>query len=717
MQFDSLAYIALLGGTLLAFFQLNATARTWLLIAASLLFYATWSIPFTGLIVLSAVIDYTAALAIHGSRTPRRRRAFLLLSLVSNLGLLGYFKYAGFFLDNLRSVLGDSAAADALAIVLPPGISFYTFQTMSYTIDVYRRQLVPTRSFSRMFLFVTFFPQLVAGPIERAGHLLTQFECAVRHRFRVENFVVGARMIVWGLAKKVLVADSCARLVDAAYADPAGYDGWSLMVATYAFTLQIYFDFSAYSEIARGSARLFGVDLMRNFDQPYLVTNVSDFWRRWHISLSTWIRDYVYRPLGGNRGRRCRKHKARRESRSLLGAGLTVRSGHVHRGKRGWHEALERAKPKQLVRRLVDGTTTPGPAVPGEEYSRYASTPDGWVFAAMQRIAVWSPGATAWQTTELPEGAGAWIAGFVVNAKDDVYAYGVRGLDRDATRGGYIAHYDGKTWQAMDAPPCFAGISRLGAVVQLEGERAAAPRGTARGRLEAGHRGWGAAAVLDAHTGVRSRERRGGTHAIETADVGGEPLRTGLHDHRLARCGGVEPRERAGIVPAEHRGEQAQALGHHRRCEASRGARADVGLELPPLRQRVVHVPQPGLNLARERFALDHATQHGGDGRRRQQRRRAGPGQRQPIDEVAGEHAIAIVHQHVDHVAVDHPRGGHDEVGMVALIAPEARQTPHRGRALGAEAGDDQQIRGRPLPRPQRPVLDLLELHVDAARE
>ena len=306
MQFDSLAYIALLGGTLLGFFQLNATARTWLLIAASLLFYATWSIPFTGLIVLSAVIDYTAALAIHASRTPRRRRAFLLLSLVSNLGLLGYFKYAGFFLDNLRAVFGDSAAADALAIVLPPGISFYTFQTMSYTIDVYRRQLVPTRSFSRMFLFVTFFPQLVAGPIERAGHLLTQFECAVRHRFRVENFVVGARMIVWGLAKKVLVADSCARLVDAAYADPAGYDGWSLMVATYAFTLQIYFDFSAYSEIARGSARLFGVDLMRNFDQPYLVTNVSDFWRRWHISLSTWIRDYVYRPLGGNRGSRPR---------------------------------------------------------------------------------------------------------------------------------------------------------------------------------------------------------------------------------------------------------------------------------------------------------------------------------------------------------------------------------------------------------------------------
>ncbi len=302
MQFDSLAYVVLLAVTLALFFRMGPTARTWLLIVASLIFYAAWSIPFTGLIVLSAVIDYTASLGIHASRTPGKRRAYLLMSMISNLGLLGYFKYAGFFLENLHALFGDSLATDTLSIVLPPGISFYTFQTMSYTIDVYRRELVPTRSFSRLFLFVTFFPQLVAGPIERAGHLLTQFELAVRMRFRIENFVVGLRMIVWGLAKKVLVADTCARLVDPVYAEPGAFDGWSLLVATYAFTLQIYFDFSAYSEVARGSARLFGIDLMRNFDQPYLVTNISDFWRRWHISLSTWIRDYVYRPLGGNRG-------------------------------------------------------------------------------------------------------------------------------------------------------------------------------------------------------------------------------------------------------------------------------------------------------------------------------------------------------------------------------------------------------------------------------
>jgi alginate O-acetyltransferase complex protein AlgI len=306
VQFDSLAYLLLLLATAIAFFHLRARARMWLLIAASLIFYAAWSIPFTGLIVLSAVLDYGASLGIHRSRTPWRRRAFLMLSLLGNLGLLGYFKYANFFLENLHALLGDGAATDTLAIVLPPGISFYTFQTISYTIDVYRRQLSPTRAFDRMFLFVTFFPQLVAGPIERAGHLMTQFEVAIRQRFRVDNLVDGGRMIIFGLAKKVLLADSCAKLAEPVYANPGAFDGWSLLVGTYAFTLQIYFDFSAYSEIARGSARIFGIDLMRNFDQPYLSGNPSEFWRRWHISLSTWIRDYVYLPLGGNRGSRPR---------------------------------------------------------------------------------------------------------------------------------------------------------------------------------------------------------------------------------------------------------------------------------------------------------------------------------------------------------------------------------------------------------------------------
>ena len=306
MQFDSLQYLLLLVTTAFVFFQLPPRPRVWLLIAASLIFYAAWSIPFTSLIVISAVLDYFAALGVHRSRTRWRRRAFLLMSLCGNLGLLGYFKYANFFLENLHALVGDGALGDALSIVLPPGISFYTFQTMSYTIDVYRGQLTPTKKFDRLFLFVSFFPQLVAGPIERAGHLMTQFEHAITQRPRIENIVVGGRMIIYGLFKKVLLADTCARLVDPVYAEPGAFSGWSLLVATYAFTLQIYFDFSAYSEIARGSARLLGIDLMRNFDQPYLSSNPSEFWRRWHISLSTWIRDYVYLPLGGNRGSRPR---------------------------------------------------------------------------------------------------------------------------------------------------------------------------------------------------------------------------------------------------------------------------------------------------------------------------------------------------------------------------------------------------------------------------
>ncbi|MBL9102289.1 MAG: MBOAT family protein [Myxococcales bacterium] len=302
MEFNSITYLLFLLGTLAAFFALPRGARMALLVAASLAFYGAWSVPLTGLIVVSAIVDYAAARAIDGAGTRLRRRLWLVLSLTVNLGLLGFFKYAGFMRENLAWLLGWPPAGEALEVVLPPGISFYTFQTMSYTIDVYRGALRPSRSFVKFLLYVSFFPQLVAGPIERAGHLLTQFDHAVRQRCSPENLAIGGRMIVWGIFKKVCLADTCARLVDPVYSAPGAFDGWTLLVATYAFTLQIYFDFSAYSEVARGSARLFGVDLMRNFDQPYLSRNISEFWRRWHISLSTWFRDYVYLPLGGSRG-------------------------------------------------------------------------------------------------------------------------------------------------------------------------------------------------------------------------------------------------------------------------------------------------------------------------------------------------------------------------------------------------------------------------------
>lgn len=302
MKFNSFDYFLLVVITLVLFFNLPRRGRLVLLIGSSLLFYAFWSVPLTSLIVVSAVVDFTAGWSIGKTEIQWKRRTWLLLSLCVNLGLLGYFKYANFFIENVQAVVGNESADRYLEILLPPGISFYTFQTMSYTIDVYRRNITATSSFLRFFLYVSFFPQLVAGPIERAAHLLTQFDLASRSRFSVENFVVGSRMIVLGLFKKMVIADYMAQIVDHVYASPESFDGWGSLVATYAFTLQIYCDFSAYSEIARGSARLFGIDLIQNFDQPYLTTNISDFWRRWHISLSTWIRDYIYLPLGGSRG-------------------------------------------------------------------------------------------------------------------------------------------------------------------------------------------------------------------------------------------------------------------------------------------------------------------------------------------------------------------------------------------------------------------------------
>ena len=304
MQFDSLTYGALLISTLIAFFAVGRRARPWVLLGASAIFYGAWSVKFLGLIGISAVVDYACGLALVRV-SGARRRLVLLVSVATNLGILGYFKYANFFIDNVVGLWGGQGAS-FVEVVLPPGISFYTFQTMSYTIDVYRGQIQPTKSFTRFLVYVSFFPQLVAGPIERAARLMPRLHAAYAGRLRIGNLVAGTQLIVWGLFKKTVIADHCAAFVEPVYSNPSGYDGWAALVATYAFTLQIYCDFSAYSEIARGSARLFGVELMRNFDQPYLVGNVREFWRHWHISLSQWFRDYVYRPLGGNRGGRGR---------------------------------------------------------------------------------------------------------------------------------------------------------------------------------------------------------------------------------------------------------------------------------------------------------------------------------------------------------------------------------------------------------------------------
>lgn len=272
------------------------------LIAASYVFYGYWDWRFLGLIVASSAVDYIIGLKLHNTTARPYRLRLLLVSIIFNLGVLGFFKYFDFFVTSFAALLesmGLHPNLPLLHVILPVGISFYTFQTMSYTIDIYRRQLEPTRDIAAFFAFVSFFPQLVAGPIERASNLLPQF---LRERkFDVDKAKDGLRQILWGFFKKVVVADSCAQIVDICFSSPEGQLWWTYIVGVLAFAIQIYGDFSGYSDIAIGTARLLGFDLMRNFAYPYFSRDVGEFWRRWHISLSTWFRDYVYIPLGGSR--------------------------------------------------------------------------------------------------------------------------------------------------------------------------------------------------------------------------------------------------------------------------------------------------------------------------------------------------------------------------------------------------------------------------------
>ncbi|GAA0872712.1 MBOAT family protein [Gangjinia marincola] len=280
----------------------NRKGQNILLLIASYIFYGWWDWRFLGLIVFSSLLDYVLGIQIHKEQLARKRKMYLLLSLLVNLGFLGFFKYFNFFTESFAeafTLFGQSFEASRLNIILPVGISFYTFQTLSYTIDIYRKQLTPTKDALSFFSFVSFFPQLVAGPIERAAHLLPQFY--VPRKFKYSVATSGVKLIIWGLFKKMVIADNAAVIVDGVFADYGGQSSVSLIVGMVFFAFQIYGDFSGYSDIAIGTARLFGFDLMTNFKFPYLSKNVSDFWKRWHISLSTWFRDYLYIPLGGSK--------------------------------------------------------------------------------------------------------------------------------------------------------------------------------------------------------------------------------------------------------------------------------------------------------------------------------------------------------------------------------------------------------------------------------
>ena len=307
MNFNSADYLFFLPAVVVLAFLLRGRERSGhlMLLVASYMFYGSWNWRYAGLMLLSTVLDYFIAQAMDRQERPGRRKALLGLSLGFNLGMLGVFKYYNFFVDSttdLAAALGLNFDLPHHRLLLPVGISFYTFQTLSYTIDVYRRDLPPERSLLRFALFVSFFPQLVAGPIVRAADFLPQL-----HREPVMNrarFNVGLARVFQGLLKKVILADLLSTLgVDAVFADPASYSSLDLLLALYGYSFQIYCDFSGYSDIAIGSAHMLGYDLTENFNRPYLAQNVREFWARWHISLSTWLRDYLYIPLGGNRGK------------------------------------------------------------------------------------------------------------------------------------------------------------------------------------------------------------------------------------------------------------------------------------------------------------------------------------------------------------------------------------------------------------------------------
>jgi D-alanyl-lipoteichoic acid acyltransferase DltB (MBOAT superfamily) len=313
--FDTPVYIVFLTLVVLAYWRLSWRRQNILLLAASYVFYGWWDPRFLALIATSTIVDFYCARTIARSDRPDRRKALLILSLVINLGFLAVFKYFNFFVDSFAATLealGFHHTPTALIrVLLPPGISFYTFQEVAYIVDVYERKLEPAESLVDYALFISLFPHLIAGPIQRPSHLLPQVQSP--RRFDGNRFFDGLLLILSGLFRKTVIADNCALLADAAFSGRLGAPSLAVAaIGTYAFAWQIYGDFSGYSDIARGSAQLLGFHFMVNFRQPYLATSLQSFWRRWHISLSTWLRDYLYIPLGGSR------HGERQTYRNLM---------------------------------------------------------------------------------------------------------------------------------------------------------------------------------------------------------------------------------------------------------------------------------------------------------------------------------------------------------------------------------------------------------------
>jgi len=306
MFFNSLEFAIFLPTVFLLYwfvFQKNIKLQNSLIVFASYFFYGWWDWRFLSLIMFSTVIDYLVGNKLRTEQQKPKRKMLLWTSIIVNLGFLGFFKYYNFFLENFVdafSFFGMQINSNSLNIILPVGISFYTFQTLSYTIDVYNKKIEPTKDFIAFSAFVCFFPQLVAGPIERAANLLPQFY--KERNFDYQKAFDGMRQILWGFFKKVVIADNCAVFANQIFNNSFDMNGSALVLGAIFFTFQIYGDFSGYSDIAIGTSRLFGFNLKQNFATPYFSRDIAEFWRRWHISLSTWFRDYLYIPLGGSRG-------------------------------------------------------------------------------------------------------------------------------------------------------------------------------------------------------------------------------------------------------------------------------------------------------------------------------------------------------------------------------------------------------------------------------
>ncbi len=309
MNFNSIAFACFLPVVFLLYWTLFKRKQWILLLISSYIFYMNWSVKYALLLLFTTAVTYCCGNLLRKAKSVKIRKLILGCAVFSCIGVLFLFKYINLFTDtlsNIAGIFGMQLQPITLSLLLPVGISFYTFQTLSYVIDVYYERVYPERHFGKYAAFISFFPQLVAGPIERTDNLLPQIK--QEHYFQYNDVVYGLRQMLWGFYKKIVIADTLAYYVDLVYDMPYAYEGGALLISSLFFSLQIYCDFSGYSDIAIGTAKLFGINLMKNFGNPYLSVSINEFWKNWHISLSSWFRDYVYIPLGGNRKGTVRKY-------------------------------------------------------------------------------------------------------------------------------------------------------------------------------------------------------------------------------------------------------------------------------------------------------------------------------------------------------------------------------------------------------------------------